>query len=225
MTRALTIRDNIDIMTLADVLVKSGFFTDTRQQAQAVVKVLAGQELGFGPIASMTSIHIVQGRPVLSANLMAALIKRHPRYGYRVITHTDEECTIEFFEGDQKIGVSQFTKGDATAAGLINGTNWKKYPRNMLFARALSNGVKWHCPDVLSGTVYTPDEMGADEDDSGEPVYEWIDPEPDPEPVRDLEWAASLPWSTPSPIQTSTSPYRCCSMRWTQNGPMKPSPL
>ena len=41
------------------------------------------------------------------------------------------------------------------------GDNWRKYPKNMLFARAISNGVKWHCPDVMNGQpVYTPDEMG-----------------------------------------------------------------
>jgi hypothetical protein len=192
MSKALVVQQSLDVMTLADVLVKSGFFTDTRQQAQAVVKVLAGQELGFGPIASMTSIHIVKGRPVLSANLMAALVKRHPRYNYRVAEHTPEVCTLVFLEDGQQIGTSQFTKEDATAAGLMNGTNWQRYPRNMLFARALSNGVKWHCPDVLSGSICTPDEMGADEDDSGELVYEWIDPEPAAEPWRDLEWAASL---------------------------------
>jgi hypothetical protein len=29
----------------------------------------------------------------------------------------------------------------------------------MLFARAISNGVKWYCPDVFSGPVYVPEEM------------------------------------------------------------------
>jgi hypothetical protein len=35
-----------------------------------------------------------------------------------------------------------------------------KFPRNMLFARAMSNGVKWYCPDVTSGvTVYSEGEI------------------------------------------------------------------
>lgn len=29
----------------------------------------------------------------------------------------------------------------------------------MLFARAISNGVKWYCPDVFAGPVYVPEEM------------------------------------------------------------------
>jgi hypothetical protein len=30
----------------------------------------------------------------------------------------------------------------------------------MLYARALSNGAKWYCPDVFGGPIYTPDELG-----------------------------------------------------------------
>jgi hypothetical protein len=59
----------------------------------------------------------------------------------------------------QTIGVSSFTMEDAKRAGLSGGDNWKKYPRNMLFARAMSNGAKWYCPDVFGGPVYTPDEL------------------------------------------------------------------
>jgi hypothetical protein len=39
----------------------------------------------------------------------------------------------------------------AAAAGIINKDNWKNYPMNMYFARALANGAKWFCPDAISG--------------------------------------------------------------------------
>ena len=58
------------------------------------------------------------------------------------------------------IGTSAFSIDDAKKAGLA-GDNWRKYPRNMLFARAMSNGVKWYCPNVFGGPVYSPDELGA----------------------------------------------------------------
>ena len=45
-----------DTMRLGKVISSSGFFQDARQEAQAVVKVLAGRELGFGPIASMMGV-------------------------------------------------------------------------------------------------------------------------------------------------------------------------
>ncbi len=149
-----------DVMTLGKVLAQSGYFSDAKEAGQAVVKVLAGQELGFGPIASMTGIYIVKGRVTLSANLMAAAIKRSGRYTYDVLEHTDKICTIQFSEGNKILGQSTFTKEDAAKAKL-SGDAWSKYPRNMLFARALSNGAKWYTPDIFGGPIYTPDELGA----------------------------------------------------------------
>ena len=133
-----------DVMTLGAVLAKSGYFQDARDAAQAVVKVLAGQELGFGPIASMTGIYIVKGRVSLSANLIAASVKRG-KYNYRVTELSDTACKITFYEGKEAVGESAFTMDDAKAAGLAFGENYKKFPRNMLFARAMSNGAKWYC--------------------------------------------------------------------------------
>jgi hypothetical protein len=47
------------LMTLARAFAESGYFADARGWAQAVVKIQAGRELGFGPMASMTGIHVV----------------------------------------------------------------------------------------------------------------------------------------------------------------------
>lgn len=169
-----------DPITLGNVLAASGYFTDSREGAQAAVKVMAGQELGFGPIASMTGIYIVKGRVTLSANLMAAAIKRHPRYTFAVRTHTADECVIDFIEDGQVIGTSSFSMADATAAGLAGSETYRKFPKNMLYARALSNGAKWYCPDVFGGgPIYTPDELGEEVDgETGEPVQPSTPPSP-----------------------------------------------
>lgn len=155
-----------DLARVGDVFVRSGFFADTRDAAQAIVKVMAGQELGFAPIASMTGVYIVKGKVSLSANLIAAAVKRSGRYTFRVRQHDAKICEIEFFELDkagnkESIGVSSFTMQEATQAGLASSATWKNFPRNMLYARAMSNGAKWYCPDVFGGPVYTPDELGA----------------------------------------------------------------
>jgi len=154
-----------DPETLGRVLAASGYFDDARDAAQAVVKVLAGAELGFGPIAAMTGIFIVKGRVTLGANLMAASIKRHPSYDYRIRDLSGEQAAVTFFEHGAEVGTSEFSMEDARRAGLASNENWKKYPRNMLLWRALSNGAKFFCPDVFAGApVYTPDELGADVD-------------------------------------------------------------
>jgi len=156
---------HIDVMTLGDVLAKSGYFVDAKIAAQAIVKVLAGQEMGIGPIASMTGINIIQGKPAVGANIMAALVKASPKYDFRVRQLDDNGASIEFFErhGDkwESIGISSFTRDDAIKAGT---KNIDKFPRNMFFARAMSNGMKWFCPDVVTMPMYSPDELGADID-------------------------------------------------------------
>jgi len=190
-----------DPIALGQVLAASGFFQDSKGAAQAAVKVMAGAELGFGPVASMTGVYIVKGRVTISANLMAAAIKRHPAYTYRVREHSEESCVIDFIEDGEVIGTSAFSMADATKAGLAGSTTWKSYPRNMLFSRALSNGAKWYCPDVFGGPIYTPDELGAVVDgESGEvidapavePVAIAIAAPVEAEPIIDAERAANI---------------------------------
>ena len=160
-----------DVSRLADMFAKSGMFPDVRSAHQAGVKILTGAEMGFPPIASMNGVHIVKGKSALGATLIAAAIKRHPGYDFRVTRIDDEACTIEFFElraGErQPLGESTFTAADAKRAGT---QNMGKFPRNMLHSRALTNGVRWYCPDIFSGAVYTPDELGARVNDEGTPI-------------------------------------------------------
>lgn len=169
-----------DAMKAAQAMAASGFFQDARQAAQAVVKILAGQELGVGPFTSMTGVYIIQGRPALSANIMAAAVKRSGRYNFRVSELSDTRCEIIFFEGGQECGRSVFTADEARKAGT---KNMDKYPRNMLYARAISNGVRWFCPDVLGGSpVYTPEELGASVNEDGQVIDVTVS---EPEPVHD----------------------------------------
>ena len=171
-----------DASRAAKAMSLSGYFADAKDVSQAMVKILAGHEMGFGPFASMTGIHVIKGKPSVGANLMAAAVKAHPRYDYRVLQMTDGIVEVEFFQEGESIGHSSFSADDAQRAGT---QNMGRFPRNMLFARAMSNGVRWFCPDVFAGSaVYTPGELGAEVDDDGDvidvPVRE-IEPEPSDE--------------------------------------------
>jgi len=179
MTTALTVRNaDIDLdnlQRLAKILVASNFFdakgTGEMAIAQVATKILAGREFGFGEFASVNGIHVIQGKPAVGAGLMATAVKRSGRYDYRVKTLTDSLCEIEFFEREngkrESIGVSTFTRDDAVKAGT---QNLNKFARNMLFARCISNGIKWFCPDVFSGSVYTPEELGATVNEEGDVI-------------------------------------------------------
>lgn len=162
-----------ELKRLGIMLATSGYFEANAKPdvavAQMCVKVLAGRELGFGPFASVNGIHVIKGKPAVSANLMAAAVKSNPRYDYRVCQMDNDAVSLEFFEivdgKRESLGISTFTRQDAARAGT---QNMDKFGRNMMFARAMSNGVKWFCPDVFSGNaVYVPEELGATVDGDG----------------------------------------------------------
>ncbi len=178
-----------DLQRLGDLLAKSGFFEDCKQAAQAVVKILAGSELGFPAFSSMCGIYIIKGKPAIGANLSAAAIKRSARYDYRVLELSARVCKIAFFERGMEVGSSEFSAADAAKAGT---QNMGKFPRNMLFARCISNGVKWFCPDIFLGApVYTPEELGAAVDEEGA-IIEL----PSPEPQHQEELPQLEPWKS-----------------------------
>jgi len=195
-----------DLENVAKAMVSSGYFTDSTKVSQAIVKIMAGREIGLGPFSSMNGIHIIQGKPAFGAGIMAGKVKSSGRYNYRVTEMTDAVCTIEFLEylnGSWiTTGVSSFSIADAKKAGT---KNLDKFPRNMLFARAMSNGVRWYCPDVMNGSVvYTPEELGADVDQDGNVInVEVVDqvrisePEPEPDVVVEQVKSNGDKWARP----------------------------
>jgi len=149
---------------MARVFVASGYWRDMGSASQAIVKIMAGRELGMPAFASLQGIDVIQGRLRLTANTLAAMVKEHDGTDYRVRKWTDEECAIAFYENGEPeaVGVSTFTMKDAVRAGLANKDNWKKWPRQMLFARAMSQGVSAFVPHVTKGIrAYTEgDDLG-----------------------------------------------------------------
>lgn len=159
-----------DMIRLGQIFRKSGYFKNVNDEAQAVTKILYGIELGFSPVVSMMGIYIVDGKPALSGNLLAALVKRNGKYDYIVKKMTNQECSICFYESGKEIGISDFTMADAKAAGLDTKDPWKKYPKAMLWNRALSAGVRAFCPDVAVSPVYVPEELGAEVNEEGDVI-------------------------------------------------------
>ena len=155
--------------------------------ANVLAVILYGQELGFGPMSSLNLINLVKGKTTLSAQGMNALVtKRGGRIS--VVDSTLSECTVKGTRDGETMTV-KWTMEDAKRAGLANGHNWKKYPKEMLYARAVSTLCRRQWPDILLG-LYTPDEiMGID---APPPSTQQLDP---PEESPQLESPAT-PWPT-----------------------------
>lgn len=135
---------------MGEVFANSGIFKDIKTASQAVVKILAGRELGMSPIEAMNAFYIVNDRVTISSSAIATLVKRSQRYDYHVDKLDETECVITFMvKGGDKLGVSTYSIKDAALAGIVNKPVWKNYPRNMLFSRAITNGARWYCPDAL----------------------------------------------------------------------------
>lgn len=153
-------------VALGNELARSGFLTkgiDSGIKAAAVM--LKGEELGIPRMQALSMIHIIEGKPACSAELMLALVKRD--YGSRAIRvseTTPEKCTVQYREpGWDGIASYTWTIQDAEKAGLLkkNGNTWGNYPAAMLRARCISAVVRMAFPLSIAG-MYTPEELGAE---------------------------------------------------------------
>lgn len=162
---------------------KSGQFKAIRSAQHALVIMQYGKELGFGPATALQLIYMVNGIPALKANTIAALIKQvswqgtvKNRYDYRLVERTADRCVIDFYERNdagvlEKRGSMEYTMEDAKLAGDTGrNPNYKTRPKNMLFARCLTEGARVFAPDCLGGIVpYSTEEL-TETDEFGEPV-------------------------------------------------------
>ncbi len=144
---------------------KSGMFQDLLSVNQAIVKIQLGHEIGIGPATSLRAVQVIQNAPCLSANTMAALIKRsNPRYNYKTLERSLKRAAIMFYAEGEELGEAEFTIEDALKAKLWppkEKSGWEKYPKAMLWARAISLGFKIYCGDLaFGGNVYTAEEVG-----------------------------------------------------------------
>ena len=151
-------------LTMAQTLVKSGLLPQGLNTAEKVCVALEwGHELQLSPMVAVNNIAVINGKPTLSADIMAAVVKRSPEYGgieWIEQSDTKAECVVKrvLSNGQVESTKSTYTLEDAQKAGLTTRDNWKKYPRRMLKHRCQSYALRDMFPDLLAG-LYTPEEM------------------------------------------------------------------
>lgn len=163
-------------MEMARVLADSSLLPGhLRGKPSNVLLVLSGaRALNVPAFWALQSLHVVDGKLGMAADLMRALVIR-AGHKFRVLERTEQRAVVEIVRSDDdRPYVAEFTRQDAEMAGLFapKKENWHKYPKAMLVARATSIAVRDHCPDVLFGVVYTPDELGAVTDSDGVPQFD-----------------------------------------------------
>jgi hypothetical protein len=131
-----------------------------RGKPEAVLAcILAGYEAGLSPMTSLRSIHVVDGRPAMSAELMRAVIQRAGHDIWVEETNTTRAIVSGQRSGSARILKVTWTEDDARRAGLTGKDNWKKYPRAMLVARATTELARMLFPDVLAGISHSIEEL------------------------------------------------------------------
>ena len=154
-----------DIERMANAITASKLF-GVKTQNEAIALMLIAQAEGSHPATAARDYHVIQGRPALKADAMLA---RFQQAGGSVEwkVYTDEQVTGVFTHpAGGKLEVS-WTLAQAKSIGIANKDNWRNYPRAMLRARCVSEGIRSVYPGCVVG-VYTPEEV---EDFKPEPKH------------------------------------------------------
>ena len=164
--RSLEPRSMDDACVLAKRLHESRMFSAYGSPQAVLSTLMLGRELGLPAMAALRSVHIIEGKHSLSAELMVALVLKSGLAEYfRLVETTDKICTYETLrKGSGKPQSLSYTIEQADQANLLfvrQGKQpgpWHKMPKQMLRARCKSELARLEYPDLLAG-LYTPEEL------------------------------------------------------------------
>lgn len=145
-----------DIERMAVSVAKSGLF-GVKTADQALALMLVAQAEGRHPALAARDYDIIQGRPAKKAE---AMMRDFLESGGKVEWHQldDKGCAATFSHPSGGTIKIDWTMARAVSAGLGGRDMWKKYPRQMLRSRVVSEGIRTVCPMATSG-MYVPEEI------------------------------------------------------------------
>lgn len=161
-----------DKQTYAVAMSKSNLLPKSYQgnPANLLFALEYASALNVEPIHAITSIHVINGKPSASADLMAATVRRA---GHKLrVTGDDTYAEATLIRADDP-GFEFRARWDIAKArqANLNTPTWKNYPGAMLRSRAITEVIRAGAPDAMFGLTYTPEELGAAVDQSGKPVH------------------------------------------------------
>ncbi|MGO4964055.1 hypothetical protein ACTQ4Z_09740 [Anaerovoracaceae bacterium Sow4_D4] len=158
-----------------------------KQPANVLIAIEYGDALGIPPMQAINSIHVIEGKPTASADLLASLVRRagHKLRIREEATEHGPVVTATLIRADDPDFefTSCWDRTKAKAAGLSGKGNWSKYEGQMMRARAITEVCRMGASDALYGVIYTPEELGAGTPPERVTVTQQ-QPTPDPAPTN-----------------------------------------
>jgi hypothetical protein len=222
-----------DRMEYAKALAQANLLPDSfrRQPANVLYAVEYGRALNISPIAALTGIHVIEGKPSASSGLISALVRRA---GHRlrvrvtgtvsggditavceIVRHDDPDFTFTAswdLHRAMRSGLVQQLASDQGGRCVViaktpkgKPSSWEKFPEAMLKARAITEAAREACEEALSGLHYTAEELGAQVDgDEQVIVGEVIENQPPRPPAQRPNPDTQIP-QTPQELAESVA--------------------
>lgn len=149
-------------MDYAQALAQSNLLPEAyrKNPPNVLLAIEYGQALGLKPIAALSGISVIKGKPTLSADLMASVVRnaghklRIEQKGMAV------RATLIRADDPDFSFTSVWDQEKAERAGLWGQRGpWSQYPEQMLRSRAITEVCRQGASDCLYGAVYTPEEL------------------------------------------------------------------
>lgn len=233
-SNAIAVIPQQELKEIASAACKSGLFPMPNPES-AFMLMLICQSEGLHPVQALKRYHVIKGRPTMRSDAMQAEFQRA---GGKIewIERTDKIVKAKFSHASGGTVEVEWTLEMAKNAGLTGKDVWKQFPRQMLTARVISEGVRTILPGIVTG-IYTPEEIqdlgGQDIEDAimtaqpktigqaiaesetqkPEPAKKTSKAKPDPKPAT--QSAATPPAAEPAKYtcsacgRTSDSPGAC----------------
>jgi hypothetical protein len=145
-----------EMQAFADVAVRSRFYGFKTADEMLPLMIIA-QSQGRSFTSVVEEYSVINGRPALKSESMLARFQKAGGH-IKWTELSDKRCAAIFSHPQCDPVEVDWDLERAKAAGLAGRDMWKKFPRNMLKARVISDGVRTAYPACLGG-VYTPEEV------------------------------------------------------------------
>jgi hypothetical protein len=146
-----------DVERVALAIAKGGLFGSKDPNAVLTLCLLAQAE-GQHPAVVFRDYHIISGKPAKKAE---AMLRDFITAGGKVEWHQlDDNCADATFTHPSGVARISWDHARAQKAGIAGNAMYKKYPRQMLRSRVISEGVRTVYPGATSG-LYEESEVAS----------------------------------------------------------------